>query len=291
MASPPNLVDLPSATAKRRRADHCTLSSDTSLSKLFRRAGNSSLGLVPSLSVPPGDSDGFEGEGFDGRKQAVYGAFATALSQLRDEGLFDPQIGLFVNISDAGDDELAVMRKIISEINPQPLARTLSGCELNDETLTSLLHSNLLTGVENLELLSNQLTDKGIIALAQSSSIGNLTYLELSSNPFGAEGITALANRPNLSKLGELKLGSIEIGSNGVQALVNSPYLQKIYWLWIGKENGLTDADRQELKHRFQDAAAGFKQGFHDNLGDPPTTVGRCQQQPGKLGRSAPITS
>lgn len=134
----------------------------------------------------------------------------------------------------------------------------LGSCDLEDEAVITLAKSSLLSNVDELELPYNKLTDAGIAALAQSPAISKLTSLEVSSNPFGTKGVVALANSPHLSTLGTLKLDAIDFDSAGVAALVASPYLSKIHWLWIGDENQLTDADREQLVTRFGESVVRF---------------------------------
>jgi Ran GTPase-activating protein (RanGAP) involved in mRNA processing and transport len=107
---------------------------------------------------------------------------------------------------------------------------------LGDNDLAAML--NTPSNLRRLELADNKITTTGANLLADHPALANITTLDLSENAIGDAGITALANSPRARNLQILQISSCGFSLAGVTALAESPHLANLHELWMSS-NGL----------------------------------------------------
>jgi hypothetical protein len=103
--------------------------------------------------------------------------------------------------------------------------------DLGDKDLAAML--NTPAQLRRLELDDNKITAKGANLLAEHPVLENITTLDLSSNAIGDAGVTALVKSPRARNLEKLEVSSCGFGLAGITAIAESPHLENLRELWM----------------------------------------------------------
>jgi hypothetical protein len=107
--------------------------------------------------------------------------------------------------------------------------------DLGDKDLAAML--NTPSKLRRLELDDNKITAKGAKLLAEHPALENITTLDLSSNAIDDDGVTALAKSPRARNLQKLEISSCGIGLAGFTTIAESPHLANLRELWMHSNN------------------------------------------------------
>jgi Ran GTPase-activating protein (RanGAP) involved in mRNA processing and transport len=110
----------------------------------------------------------------------------------------------------------------------------LRGNVFGDDARAELFNSDLLCGVQALELGQNSLDTEAMCVLAGSTKVKHLQRLGLEHNPLGDEGARALASAEHLGALKHLNVASCKIERDGARALSKARFFGQLESLAFG---------------------------------------------------------
>jgi uncharacterized protein (TIGR02996 family) len=132
---------------------------------------------------------------------------------------------------------------------------------IGDGGVRTLVASPHLAGLQNLDLVGNEITADGMRAVAESPHIASLKSLKLGpcvhvpENPWAGDGgAVALASSSYLANLRELCLQKCWVGLDGIEALAGSPHLRNLVrfdlsWNHLGDRAGAVLAGASAWEH------------------------------------------
>lgn len=97
----------------------------------------------------------------------------------------------------------------------------MEGCDIHDEGLLAIAHTQKLPSLIELDVSVNQITNHGVIMFVESPLWPRLRRLVLGGNPLNDMAAMYLARAADTSQLENLNLRFTGIGSEGHRALLN----------------------------------------------------------------------
>ena len=113
----------------------------------------------------------------------------------------------------------------------------LSCTRLWPSALETLQQSDMMKGLERLDLSGNNFYGDSVASFAESRSIRHLRSLSFAWNDIGDGGARALSTCEHLGTLQRLNLSSCNITSDGADALISSPVLSSLKQLILNSND------------------------------------------------------